>query len=193
MDTTKADPRITKTKAAIRSAFLKLLAQKGFPKLTVKDIIQEAQINRSTFYAHYTDKYDLLNCVEQELLDNLNTAELSDGLIKSDGSQTILESVLSSRARLLKDNGQLFALLMSENGDPAFADKLGESIYRIWTSSDLRGRFVQPDNYAMAALIGILSGILNEWVRGGFKETPDELASIVVSLIAPLPKQLVSL
>jgi len=45
----------------------------------------------------------------------------------------------------------------------------------------------------MAALIGILSGILNEWVRGGFKETPDELASIVVSLIAPLPKQLVSL
>ena len=193
MDTTKADPRITKTKAAIRSAFLKLLAQKGFPKLTVKDIIQEAQINRSTFYAHYTDKYDLLNCVEQELLDNLNTAELSDGLIKSDGSQTILESVLSSRARLLKDNGQLFALLMSENGDPAFADKLGESIYRIWTSSDLRRRFVLPDNYAMAALIGILSGILNEWVRGGFKETPDELASIVVSLIAPLPKQLVSL
>ena len=83
--------------------------------------------------------------------------------------------------------------MVNSNGDPAFANKLGESIYRIWTSSDLRGRFVLPDNYAMAALIGILSGILNEWVRGGFKETPDELASIVVSLIAPLPKQLVSL
>ena len=193
MDNTKTDLRIKKTQTAIRSAFLKLLATKGFSKLTVRDIIQEAQINRSTFYAHYTDKYDLLNCVEQELLDDFNPSELSGSIMKNGRNYDVLESLLSNRAQFLKENGQFFALLLSENGDPAFADKLGKSIYQIWSATDLRGKFLLPDNYAMAALIGVLSGILNEWVRGGFKETPDELAKIVVAFIGFLPKQLMSL
>lgn len=54
------DIRVTKTNIAIRKAFIEIMEEEGFSKLNVKKIIDRAKINRSTFYAHYMDKYDLL-------------------------------------------------------------------------------------------------------------------------------------
>lgn len=54
------DPRVRRTRASIQQAFLELLAEKGFQAITVKDITQRAEINRATFYAHFPDKYALL-------------------------------------------------------------------------------------------------------------------------------------
>lgn len=54
------DIRITKNKRSIESALLQLLKEKPFAKITVHDICQLALVSRSTFYAHYVDKYELL-------------------------------------------------------------------------------------------------------------------------------------
>lgn len=54
------DVRIIKNKRAIESALLHLLQKKEFSKITTQDICREALVSRSTFYAHYLDKYDLL-------------------------------------------------------------------------------------------------------------------------------------
>ncbi|WP_318766215.1 TetR/AcrR family transcriptional regulator [Lactiplantibacillus carotarum] len=54
------DVRKIKTERDIQRAFLALLTAKGFRQLTVADICTTAMISRSTFYAHYLDKYDLL-------------------------------------------------------------------------------------------------------------------------------------
>lgn len=53
------DLRIQKFKQAIKNAFLSLLAEKDFEKITIKDICTQAMIGKSTFYYHYEDKYDL--------------------------------------------------------------------------------------------------------------------------------------
>jgi AcrR family transcriptional regulator len=58
--TEKVDPRIKRTRALIQQAFLALLEEKGFQTITVQDITQKAEINRATFYAHYPDKFVLL-------------------------------------------------------------------------------------------------------------------------------------
>jgi AcrR family transcriptional regulator len=55
------DPRITRTRNLIFSAFLELLREKGFQNLTVQDITERAGINRVTFYSHFADKYALLD------------------------------------------------------------------------------------------------------------------------------------
>ena len=65
------DLRIIKTKMAIKNAFLQLLSEKSFDKISVADIAQYALIHRGTFYSHYTDKYDLLNKLEDELIDEI--------------------------------------------------------------------------------------------------------------------------
>ncbi|QVI34048.1 hypothetical protein BVJ53_05280 [Lacticaseibacillus chiayiensis] len=56
----QTDLRVIKTNDAIHTAFLSLIDQKGFENITINDIAQTAKINRSTFYLHYVDKYDLL-------------------------------------------------------------------------------------------------------------------------------------
>lgn len=56
----KIDLRIAKTKDAIKAAFIQLLQEKSFHAITVQNISDTARINKKTFYAHYQDKYDLL-------------------------------------------------------------------------------------------------------------------------------------
>ena len=57
----KIDRRILRTKESIEDAFLKVLQQKTLQELSIQDITIAANINRSTFYAHFTDKFDLFN------------------------------------------------------------------------------------------------------------------------------------
>lgn len=63
----KEDLRVQKTKNAIRGAFIELVEQKGYKKVTVSDIVSKANINRNTFYLHYQDKEDLIEQVISEL------------------------------------------------------------------------------------------------------------------------------
>ena len=57
----KEDPRVTRTRDLILDAFTELLPEKGFQSLTVQNITERAKINRATFYAHFPDKYALLD------------------------------------------------------------------------------------------------------------------------------------
>ena len=57
----KLDPRIRRTRSLILTSFESLLAEKGFESISVQDVTGKAQINRATFYAHFPDKYALLD------------------------------------------------------------------------------------------------------------------------------------
>ena len=57
----KLDPRVKRTRNLILEAFNGLLAEKGFESISVQDVTDRAQINRATFYAHFPDKYALLD------------------------------------------------------------------------------------------------------------------------------------
>ena len=57
----KLDPRVKRTRSLILQSFENLLAEKGFETISVQDVTGKAQINRATFYAHFPDKYALLD------------------------------------------------------------------------------------------------------------------------------------
>ena len=65
------DRRIRKSKQAIHHAFLQLLTETSFDKLTIQQLTETADINRSTFYSYYVDKYDLLEEIENKLIQDL--------------------------------------------------------------------------------------------------------------------------
>ena len=77
------DLRIKKTKRAIRSAFYELIKEKPLEKITVREIAERAEINKTTFYAHYETVYDLVDQLEQEAV-----AEI---LREMSGAQNLLE------------------------------------------------------------------------------------------------------
>lgn len=60
-DDEKLDPRIKRTRNLILESFSSLLAEKNFESISVQDVTDKAQINRATFYAHFQDKYALLD------------------------------------------------------------------------------------------------------------------------------------
>lgn len=64
----KQDPRVQRTKQNIMNGFMRLIKQKEFSDITIADITQEAEINRSTFYYHFMDKYDLIDEIQREVL-----------------------------------------------------------------------------------------------------------------------------
>src|SRR3954463_12530463 len=63
---TRVDPRITRTRKLLVEAFMNLLAEKDFEDITVQDIAARATVNRATFYAHFVDKYALVDELTRE-------------------------------------------------------------------------------------------------------------------------------
>ncbi|MCM3601002.1 TetR/AcrR family transcriptional regulator [Robertmurraya korlensis] len=61
MTTQKLDPRIIRTRKLLEDAFTSLIREKDFNSITVGDITTRATVNRATFYAHFTDKFELLD------------------------------------------------------------------------------------------------------------------------------------
>ena len=61
MSPSPTDRRVRRTRELLRSAFLSLILEKGYDRITVQDILDKADVGRSTFYAHYRDKEDLLH------------------------------------------------------------------------------------------------------------------------------------
>ncbi|HSO13404.1 MAG TPA: TetR/AcrR family transcriptional regulator [Anaerolineales bacterium] len=62
----KLDPRVKRTRNLILTSFESLLAEKGFESVSVQDVTDQAEINRATFYAHFSDKYALLDYAVQK-------------------------------------------------------------------------------------------------------------------------------
>lgn len=85
LKTVKEDPRVTRTRNLILGAFMDILPEKGFQAASVQDITEKAGINRATFYAHFPDKYALLDYSIQQAFRNeiekrvLNACEFSIG------------------------------------------------------------------------------------------------------------------
>ncbi|HMD89524.1 MAG TPA: TetR/AcrR family transcriptional regulator [Anaerolineaceae bacterium] len=62
----KVDPRVKRTRKLLEQAFMELMYEKGFQSITIQDVTERATVNRATFYAHFEDKYDLLDSFIRE-------------------------------------------------------------------------------------------------------------------------------
>lgn len=86
----KSDVRVRHTKERVKNAFFQLLGAKEFSQITVTELCQMAEINRTTFYKHYLDMDDLLRKTEDDILENtkeqwkrlhpINTLEGMEGI-----------------------------------------------------------------------------------------------------------------
>lgn len=105
------DYRIEKTKHSIYNAFIALRSHKPLERITVKELCESAQINKSTFYAHYVDIYDLSEKIESDIISTvirnlgniedalLNPASFSHNLSLEYTAQNTLISIIFSGSR----------------------------------------------------------------------------------------------
>ena len=98
------DLRVIKTRSNIRKEFLSLLQQYEFRAITVSMIIERCQINRSTFYRNYEDKYALTDAIVQDLLEefsrNMETAFIRESKAEPGSFNSMLEYFSQHRKEL---------------------------------------------------------------------------------------------
>lgn len=75
----EADPRVKRTRKLLQDAFMELLAEKSFHAISVQDIAERATLNRATFYAHFEDKYALMDYLVGDLFHQALRRRLADG------------------------------------------------------------------------------------------------------------------
>jgi AcrR family transcriptional regulator len=115
------DLRVLRTRKLIQKALLELAAEKGFANVTVRDITERAMVNRSTFYRHYLDKYDLLSQYLEELYSLLDArVEEESGAHRPEQRMDELPVGLVSLLRHIQANADFYRVMLGEKGEPAF-------------------------------------------------------------------------
>jgi len=105
----RVDPRVTRTRKLIRNALASLLAEKNFESVTVQDIAERATVNRATFYAHFSDKFALLDAmIREDLAGHLSQGDplgagQTRGLLLAVGKSTFAFVGMHRRCKIDRD------------------------------------------------------------------------------------------
>ena len=178
--------RNTETKSLIKDAFTVLMKEKGFQTLTVSDITRKAGINRGTFYLHYVDKYDLLEKLEEDLLDDLTEILLKKYDNHFDNPKEIIpyQAILSA-LYYVKDDFDFIQVLISKNGDMSFINRFKELLQKSMKEGILKTGILNfsrkglPEDYANEILLSSTASVILLWIKKGGVESPEEIAHIV--------------
>lgn len=167
------------TDQQIRQALLDLMAQKPFEKITINDIVDSIHINRSTFYRHVTDKYDLLDEIELTILDDLD-------VIRHQQKQRDYQgNYFDDELQLIEKYHDALRILLGKYPSPTLAIRLEER----FTKDFIDGLHQRSHDERRIKLISALESsvslnmfkylVLNE---DPDKYTPQEVAAIMLQL-----------
>lgn len=172
-----------RSKNLIRQAFLDLLNEKTFEKITATDIIKRADINRSTFYAHYPDARGLMDeivgdigIVFQNLLSSIDFSTFFDD------PRPILQVVVD----FMEENQKLYKMLIRSKMALGVLDKLKQAlIQQVLSCPNLPVK--NPNSAATEIRVRVLLGGLidayRQWLAGEFECTLEEATEEVAKII----------
>lgn len=176
------DRRVRRTQKQIEEALIKLLAKKNIQNITVKELAEEADITRSTFYQHYSSPYILLKDMQQEIMNN----------IQSIINETTGGDAFGFFKRLFEyfmEEDVRAEVLSFDSGEGTGFEFIGNSIHKNymlrWGQQFSAEQSKQYEYYRYYIVFGCVA-VVDSWMRNGKKEGPEEMAKIVNSL---LPKE----
>lgn len=178
------DHRTRVTKMLIRKAFTSLLGQKPIQSISIKELCDTAGISRGTFYSHYTDIYDLLQQIENEMMSDLEKA--MEPLINIDTHNITPVEITTGIFKCLKDNYDMCIVTLGEYGDKAFALKLLNIGREKCLDSYMKYfKNISPKDiewfYAFAS--GGCIGILQKWLDEGMARPAEEIAKMTENMM----------
>lgn len=178
----KTDARVRYTRRVLKESFLTLLREKPVNRITVKEVCELAQLNRATFYAHYSDCFALLEAIEQELLEAFGQ---SLSLISSFDVRALINAIYT----MVEQNENACRVLIFNGASPAvlgrMIDLARESSIAYW-KQQLR----HASGVELEMLYTHLSNGLMNVVVGGYDKYEREdvirfVELIVKSSLAP--------
>lgn len=176
MEGSSVDRRVRYTKRALTDALIDLMHDNHISKISVKALCAAADVNRSTFYAHFQNQYDLLSHIEAEVLDDLKASLLTRGESRTRDVERILEYA--------QENADLFIMLLEES-DGSFQQQIMELAHLVDLQMSDHSGAVAADNQEYMYLFAVSGalGMLSHWLKKGTPQSPAEMSELLMRLI----------
>ena len=184
----KAESKYFNTAVRFNKALLSLLEKKPFEYITIREICEKAEVNRSTFYLHYENTGDLLKETTTYVLDNFTSyfpidaenvvAQFANCDLQD--LKFINEKYLHPYLSFIKDNQQVFSAVLSQ---PTTFDS--KTIFQRLFDHILQpilDRFHYPrdeQNYVMMFYLNGITAIITEWLKDGCQKSIKDISAIV--------------
>ena len=177
------DRRQKKSREAIFSAFSALLEKKAFTSITVQEIIDRADVGRSTFYAHFDTKEELLREMCAEIFEHIFSRELSSEHSHDfSGAGRGLREELTHLLYHLRDNRTSIAGLFNSGSSEMFTRYFREYLAQVFLRFPESLREDVPLDFVLNHLTGSFTEAVRWWIRGGMKAAPETIVSDYLKL-----------
>ena len=177
------DRRVRKTRRQLRECLITLLKEKKVQDITVRELTDMADLNRGTFYLHYKDVFDLLEKTEAELQEDFNQLVCKHDAVDLKQRPSVIFNEIYS---LVYDNADLIEILLGENGDLNFLNRLKQLIrekcLKDWMEVFRSGNAAAFDAFFSFIVSGCI-GLVQYWLQTGLKETPEQMAKLTEHII----------
>lgn len=162
-----------RSRKLICSALIDLLLEKPLDKITVTDVVRRAEINRGTFYAHFTDIPDVINHIIQQTF-----SRIKDAL--SDNKQSFPEIpgvLLKQIQSILEDDLDFYRRIMSSSASSQMEEQLINLTIDYLIENENEFRFADRNRYILTIRFcaGGLGNLYRDWFAGVLPLTLDEL------------------
>lgn len=180
------DKRVERSKTALKSAFLLLLETKRFDHITISEIVEAANYNRGTFYAHFKTKEALLDEIIfetlQEMIRQIKLPYFEDSIV--DLHDLAVEEI--SLFTYFIQNGQLYKTLLSSNIQIDFRHQIAEAIEELFITEyeyELPQESSLEPKWLYVYRASGIAGLIIRWIEDDFQEPPLKMAKQVVELM----------
>ncbi|MDD4475326.1 MAG: TetR-like C-terminal domain-containing protein [Eubacteriales bacterium] len=179
--TSKMDRRVKYTKMVIKESFIKLLHEKPITKITIREICDLSDVNRTTFYAHYHDQYDLLRQLQNELMTEI-VSYLNQHT--TDRAGTVSAETLEEIFSYIKEKAEICSLFLSDNVDTNFENQVIKLFHEwcisTWASKRLNSKLDMEYIYTFSAYGCI--GVIKKWLDEGMVKPTGEMADFIIKM-----------
>lgn len=196
MESEKIDRRSERSRRLLHSALMELMREKRYDKITVQDIIDRANVGRSTFYTHYRDKEDLLVTNFEQMLATMSAHWLEHGKDPSHGSSQPIRI-----AALFHHTQEYYTLyealvwgrgieLIHEQAQRFLSQQVAETLARM---IPLGSEPQMPISMLANHIAATLGSLLRWWLEEGMPYTPEEMDGYFHQLITPVVYEVLQL
>lgn len=179
----KTDLRVIKTKNLIYNTLIELMKDKTFEEIKVSDICNKALINRSTFYSHYEDKYDLLVDFINSLKDEFVT-ELNKNNSNLDTKEYYIE-LIKIFLNHIEERKEMYTSIMINNRNSIMMDILldvvNNDLLKKMSSDEFKSSI--PSDIIAKFYLGGVINIGVEWLKDNKKYSKDDIIKYISELI----------
>ena len=170
------DLRIVKTRLQIKEAFLNLRGKLMPEKIKVKDICEEAKINKTTFYKHYTDSLELSNEIDEEVIEKLMSSfPKREKLFES--SREYVRALLLS----LENSSELIKKVFRGKND-VLCSKLEERLHALFKDKAKN----EDDSIKISFAVGGFVRIVNDYLFGDTVQDVEKIIDYTVKVLEPI-------